>query len=210
MLLSGSSIGPGTSEVLVVRRRKLVCVSSAVLASVVLSIGATAWACTEFTSLVAPKSTPALAEIQVKGTGQVKPRDASKQVEIRWNDVTGPVVATATAQQISAGVKATVPNVPAGIYFLVAVNDGKGSARTSIEVTSPVGAAAPVDFRPLTPSVGNQPAAASSGNSSQLAGMGLLAGGLVVLFGGALAGLSLQSRKARALSGAAGHDDLSA
>lgn len=190
------------------RRRKLVCASSFVLATLVATIGV-AWACTEFTSLAAPKSSPALAEVQVKGTGQVKPKDAAKQVEIRWNDVNGPLLATATAQEISDGVKAVVPNAPPGIYFLVAVNDGKGIARTSIEVTSPAGTGAPVDFRPLTPAA-SQLAGTSSGNSSQLAGMALLAGGLIVLFGGALAGLSLQSRKARALAAPAGHDDLSA
>lgn len=192
------------------KRRRLVGVCSFMITAMALGIGATAWACTEFTSLAAPKSSPPLAEVQVKGTGEVKPRDASKQVEVRWNDVTGPLLATATAQQISSGVGVTVPDVPSGIYFLIAVVDERGIARTSMEVTSADGsAAAPVDFRPLRPSAGDDAALNSGSTDPQLLGVALLAGGLVVLFGGTLAGLALQGRSRRAAL-VPMHDDLSA
>lgn len=179
------------------KRSRLLYVFSAVVASVALSVAATAWACTEFTGLVAPKSATATAQVQVKGSGQVTPSDAAKQVEIRWNDVPGPVVARANAAEIAAGVQVTIPDAPAGIYFLLAVIDDKSIARTSIEVTSPSGAtAAPVDFRPLSPPT-RAPLPRSDSQSALLTGVTLLAGGLVVMFGGALALITMQSRKAR-------------
>lgn len=177
------------------RRRRVRLVSVVVGIGALFLVGANAWACTEFTSLQAPKSGTPLAEVDVKGTGRVAPRDADKQVEIRWNDVSGPIVAKGTAGEISSGVKATIPDVEPGIYFLLAVVDGKGIARTSIEVTSATGQPGPlVDRRPAIALA--TPSSSSNGASPQFLGFALLAGGLVVLLGGVVVGLTRPRRRA--------------
>lgn len=166
-------------------QRRSILVGSLILGLTTL-IATAAWACTEFTSLVAPKSAAPAEMVEVKGTGRVAPNEAGKLMEVRWNDVKGPVLTTASASQISEGVRTALPATADGIYFLVAVVDGRGVARTSIEVRSPNGAlGAPADNRPQVAATEAAPASTTSA-SPEVIGVGLLVVGSLALLGGTL------------------------
>ncbi len=110
-------------------------------------------------------------------------------VEIRWNTLDGPQLATTQGPQISTTV--TIPPSPDGLYSILAFErrtDGSvgSSARAAFEVTS-IGSTLPpvstpatsggVDRRPPKPSSGVSIGAASFGGALLLAA-GLLAGSL--------------------------------
>ncbi len=123
-------------------RKTGILISALGLASVVLVAGA-AWGCTAFTTLSAPQTSPAKGPLSLKGTG------LPSAVELRWNDVKGPVLASAQTDAGSFKLEATVPDVSPGIYYVVAVEPETGQAvtRTVLEVTPPPGSeavAAPV------------------------------------------------------------------
>lgn len=167
-------------------KRRSILVGSLLLGLTTL-IATAAWACTEFTSLIAPKSAAPTELVEVKGTGKVSPNDAGKLMEVRWNDVKGPVLVTANAAQISEGVQTALPATADGIYFLVAVVDGRGVARTSIEVRSPNALpSAPVDNRPQVTATEALPPASATPTSPEVIGVSLLVVGSLALLGGTL------------------------
>jgi hypothetical protein len=134
-----------------------------------------AWACTNFLRVESlnPATTRALTKATAQGTGA----PAGAAVELRWNTVTGPPLATVKADTAGAfAAEVQVPNVPAGVYVLVAKVD-EFVARTPIEVQSNPGDA----------NVGYAEAPQSSSGGRAVGGTVLLALGLVVLAGGALA-----------------------
>ncbi len=115
---------------------------------------------------------------------------ATQGVQIHWNGLGGPVLATAQGPNFSVDVK--VPQVAPGVYYLTATDAG-GTARTSkaLEVTGAATAAVPSPAVPLTHPVGQH------GGSNLMLGAGLLGGGLVALFS-AVALTTLGRRRASA------------
>lgn len=89
---------------------------------VTLALASFAWACTDFTEItsITPSADPAAATAAVKGSGA----PAGSVVELRWNALNGPVIGRATADATGAfATDAAIPDVPAGIYTVVA-SDG--------------------------------------------------------------------------------------
>lgn len=155
-----------------------------------VSLASLAFACTAQPRVfsVLPQSAPAGSTVEV-GAEAVGSRGP---VEIRWNGVEGPVLATAEpspAGTLSLPLK--VPETPPGVYSLVFVTPDQGIGRAALEVTSSGAVqAVPAPEAPLW-SAASRPISSPKGSSPAiLAGAGLLAFGLVAVFGGfAVAGL---------------------
>lgn len=165
------------------RGRRMAVVGMAVVAGTLMVMSGLAWACTNFLRVdsVNPATTRALTKATAQGTGA----PAGAAVELRWNTVDGPPLATVKANDLGAfAAEVQVPNVPSGIYVIVAKVDSF-VARTAIEVQPSPGQA----------NAGYTDAAPSSSGSTPAGGTVLLAIGLVVLAGGALA---VSSRRRRA------------
>lgn len=109
--------------------------SIAVVASVL--VAATSWACVPSPIVVAhpAASGPPGTEITLEGA-HFRPQP----VEVRWNAVDGPLLATATGMQFA--VKVTIPASPAGLYsiFVLSRNADAGlndSALLQYQVFAP-------------------------------------------------------------------------
>lgn len=139
-----------------------------------------AFACTaqpQVYSLQPESATPGSA-ITVSGESVT----GSSPVEIRWNGVGGPLLATATPVQGRFATQVKVPNVSPGIYSVMLVTSD-GTARAAFEV---VGAAAPAPA-PAAPLWANAGAPAVDSHASpgpSSLGVALLAVGLAGLFAG--------------------------
>lgn len=170
-----------------VKARKLVPTLSAVAGVMIVAFGATAWACTAFTTLSGPKSGVAESQVTVEGESLIREADADKEVELRWNGVEGPLLAEITTNGRGAMEAAvTIPDTAPGIYFIVAVAEDRGVARMSFEVMPSPGNPAPV-VDPLTEVAtadGLGSPAADQPDFSVLLGVALLSVGLVLLAGG--------------------------
>jgi hypothetical protein len=151
----------------------------------VVALSASAWACTAFTSLKTPATGVAESQIDVTGQSLISPGQPIRAVELRWNALNGPVLAQAQADdsgRITASV--TVPAASPGVYYVVAVVDGRAVARSAFEVTPPPGVAA------TAPNPGGLRASdalanpSTGGSTGPQAGVILLAVGLVLLAGG--------------------------
>lgn len=168
------------------RRRAAAVVASATVAGVMI-VGGLASACTVFLRIetVTPASTEPLTTAAVRGVGG--PADSA--VELRWNAVKGPVLARAQTDDAGAfHADVQVPNVPPGVYILIAGADGN-VARAAIEV------APGSSGRPYTMAFAGRQ---ESGPGQALqAGVVALASGLVILAAGALV---VSTRRRRALA----------
>jgi hypothetical protein len=190
------------------------------VAAVAVLVGmSAAWACTFQPRIFAlsQEAGPKGSEVLITGQG-VAPQGA---VGIHWNGVTGPRLAQTSAD--SAGnfsVVAPIPNVAPDVYSLVAVAANAGVARSSFEVTPEYAMSqtvSAVQTPPVAVDRGQEgsrfwanpshapgldnstPASSNSPNSGLLAGVGLLAAGLVALFSGFTIAVV---RKRRALASA--------
>jgi len=127
-------------------------------------------------SLSAPGAFAAAAPesmVTVKMTnGAWAPTEA---VQIHWNGLAGPLLATAQGGKFSTPVQ--VPQVAPGVYYVTAT-DPAGTKRISqaIEVTGPANATA------LAPAAIAYPAAQHASSSNLMLGAEILGGGLVALF----------------------------
>ncbi|MGQ0520845.1 MAG: hypothetical protein ACT4PX_06825 [Actinomycetota bacterium] len=117
-------------------RRWLACGASTALAVGLVAVGP-GWACTPTASIaVEPKVGPPSSLVMVSGQGFV----ADRPVDIHWNSMTGPVLASPMGPSFST--KIVVPDVAAGSYYVIATargSDGSLAGRSSaaFEVTSP-------------------------------------------------------------------------
>jgi len=166
-------------------------VASTVAASAALVVTASAgWACTIFATSVtaSPNAGPALATIDVQGTGVGGGPDAARSVELRWDGAPDQVLATVpldAAGHFAATV--TVPEAAPGVHTITAVSNGSGVGRTIFEVASRPSAGGPETVTPTPdPWVTTNPASAAAPRDSLAltAGSALLAVGLTGLAGG--------------------------
>lgn len=117
------------------------------------------------------------------------------QVEVRWNGVSGALLAVATPAQGEISVPVQVPDVAPGVYSLMLVTDS-GVGRTPFEVTgSASNAPAAVSSAQLWPGATDGLVAAEpvSGGPGMI-GVGLLAVGLVGLVGGSAVAVTQRRR----------------
>ena len=127
------SVGNGD----VIGKRYLVWLGLSVVAVTLVAVVSTAWACSPSASIgVQPNSGPAASVATVAGQGFL----AGKPVEIRWNSVSGPVLAERTGPTFSAQV--SVPATAPGYYYFVALarnDDGTigGKSSAVFQVTAP-------------------------------------------------------------------------
>lgn len=163
-------------------------------------IGVMAWVSVAYGCTVSPQvSYSLLPESATPGqtvTVHGQAVDSRSPVDIRWNGVKGPLLATATPTNNAFSVPVKIPDVPAGIYSLLLVSAG-GVGRTSVEVTGGASAAPEGGNTALWPTVVDVPASGSSGGPSSL-GVGLLAVGLVGLSAGSAVAVT---RRRRVLAG---------
>jgi hypothetical protein len=128
-----------------------------------------AWACTNFIRIdnVAPATLQPSTSASVRGVDAV----AGSRVELRWNRVTGPVLAESVADANGTFVaQVQVPNVTPGLYVLTATSDGH-VARSAIQV----GVAVAGGQTSVAPSGATTPAGGTH------TGLGLLAAGLLLM-----------------------------
>lgn len=195
-------------------RRRTILVGFTSLAAVAL-IASAAWACTGSApaTSISPKAAEPGAQVTVSGTNY-----AAAPVEVRWNGVPGPVLATAQGPHFSQAVTLPADAAPGMFYLTVVQRDAAGSVTykvaDTVEVTAPAsdaGTAAPSTASATGdlwsgfgtasgPSASGNAAtpAPSSGSGNMALGMGLMAVGGVALLGGfALA----EVRRRRAIAG---------
>lgn len=122
-------------------------------AATVLVMAAAAWACTSQPRIFALSSQEAPVGSEVRVTGQtVAPQG---EVEVRWNDVEGPVLATTAADgNGSFSTVVRIPETAPGVYTILAVAGGEGVARSAVEVIQPL-AQAPSVKVPLPADLGD-------------------------------------------------------
>lgn len=122
------------------RMRRRVAVGAVGMIAAVLVAAGVAWACTGMPALTVPMN-------EVAPTGQMVANVSltpgqvpnGTPVDIRWNTLDGPTLATVTAGvSDKATVSLKVPDVAPGVYYLVLTPGGNGRlASEAIEVTSP-------------------------------------------------------------------------
>lgn len=166
-----------------------------------MGLASFAWACTpqaEVAPLAVQSGAPG-TRIPVTGIA-AKPGP----IEVRWNSPNGPVVATGAAAITPTGLtfatEVTIPEVEAGVYYLVVTTSDGGRARAAFEVLSPA-AAAPAAAAPTpalvsstealwnglgngSPLAGSETSLAAPAGSGMAMGVGLAAVGLVGMFAG--------------------------
>lgn len=166
-----------------------------------LVVSSAAWACTAFTSLKGPASGPAESRIQMTGESLVRSSPANRAVELRWNSLTGPVLAEVQAEvNGSISTEVSVPAALPGVYYVVAIVEGRAVARSAFEVTAPPGSVQASNTPSPQPSLrgSDRPGTLSTHDStSGLArGAAFLAIGMVVLVAGCGVAVGRSSRRA--------------
>lgn len=172
------------------RNRRGVLGFLAALAAATLGMASAAWACTVFANVVGvdPVQAPERGLVRVQGDGLAGKATA---VELRWDGVTGPVLASAPVDakgRFSAQVVLPAAASP-GVHSLVAVAEGAGIGRAAVEVLASGRAgvvAAPADASPSTDrwTVKVEPTGSNGSGMNLALGAGLLGGGLLVLGAG--------------------------
>lgn len=171
-----------------------------------LAVASAAWACTSQPRIFALSSQEAPPGSEVRVTGQtVAPQG---EVEVRWNDVEGPVLARTAADgtgSFSAVVR--IPEARPGVYTILAVAGGEGVARSALEVTQPAAARTPADVSvPATagdspwrtlPEPGASAAPPASPPVAFLLGLGTVAVGMAILSFAVVSGLRRRPETAR-------------
>lgn len=147
-------------------------------------VASAAWACTSQARSFALDGITGPRGSEVTATGEAVLQDTAPMT-IRWNSVSGPVLAEVTSSY-EFSVPLTIPDAEPGVYYLVAVSGDTAMARAAFEVT---GDAAPGSVAPVSAwsqQTNFDPAPSSSGGSSPtlVAGMVLLGLGTAGLFAG--------------------------
>ncbi len=187
-------------------KRRTATVASVCAAAVgLVLVASTAWACTAFLQLSGPREATSLSQVTVTGSGLA----GNKTVELRWNGAKGPVVGTArTADNGYFSTPVSVPDVAAGVYYVVATAEGTTPARLALQVTAKPGAEPAQSAATQVLSTGSRatsPAPSSSGSSAL--GFQLLAAGLALtVIGIAVVGTGA-TRRARSLGHASRRSD---
>lgn len=160
------------------------------LAVVLGAVGA-AWACTYTPRIttVTPQAGPRGTEVVMEGQGVADTR----LVEIRWNALDGPVLTRSETDQGNFKAAIRVPDVPPGVYTLVAATDGGAVARGTLEVLAEGPAAQPAVRNSGGLGRNTEPLRSSPSPGGFPAGAALLAAGAVSLF--ASAGLLVVRKK---------------
>lgn len=164
-----------------------------------MALGATAWGCT-----VQAGIDPLLVQSGRPGTKLAVTGEAIAPgpVELRWNGIRGPVVATAIAgggsHSTEFAAEVTVPEAAPGVYYLVLASGDAGVGRAAFEVTAVPPATSTAQgggFSAADVWSTTSSSATTDGASPALAlGTGMLAVGLVALFTGATVGAVRRSR----------------
>ncbi len=179
------------------------------IAGLFLSVAGVAWACTESSFVAAtPVAGTAGELVTVRAWGAFE-TDPATPIEIRWNEVSGPLVGTAAGPGLATEIRVPEGTAP-GFYYLVAVQrdvaDHEGQVTTrraaqTFEVTGgpPGGSSGSGATAWSRSSPGGQ---GSSTPNSLLAGVGLLGLGLAGLAAGCVVAV-VRPRRARVQSHAA-------
>ena len=96
---------------------------------------AVAWACTgqPLLSIADPVAAPGK---ELPAVVRALDQSRSTAVDLRWNGMEGPVVASAVVEPgRDLTVPVRVPEVSPGVYYLVLVTDGQGVGRAAVQVT---------------------------------------------------------------------------
>ncbi|MCA1571830.1 MAG: hypothetical protein ABR540_13520 [Acidimicrobiales bacterium] len=155
-------------------------------AAVALVVASSAWACVPFPIITVEPQSSGFAgqEVTVKGIDL-----GLGMVEVRWNTMDGPRLATAPGPTFTAQIK--IPDAPSGLYTVVLLTRAEDDsvtvkASTQFEIVGPSSGGA------ATPASTARPA---DKDSSRGPGVVLLAvGGLVLLALGVLLGTRVRRR----------------
>jgi hypothetical protein len=120
-------------------RRQVLALLCGVFAAVLAAVGV-AWACTPAARLapLSPRSGPVGTLVTVHGEAF----NDGVPVEIRWNSVRGPLMATVTPPRGAFSVEVTIPEAPPRVYAIYAVQQSTadrvgGKGQEAFEVTAP-------------------------------------------------------------------------
>lgn len=130
--------------------------------AIVVAMAGLAWACipnADFT--MSPAEGPAGAQTTIRLSNF-----SAQPVEVRWNAVDGPVLATVTPDGGSSTVQVTIPQVEPGSYFIYTVGS-TGSQQRPFEVLGPAGAATTPKTAGSTPGPSGAPIEKGAGNVSK-------------------------------------------
>lgn len=158
------------------------------------ALGIVGWTGTAYACSALPQVYSLLPEVASAGeTVQVEGRAvrSAAPVEIRWNGVGGPVLASVTPVGGFLSVPVRVPDVAPGIYSLTLVTRDAGVARAAFEVTGGPGSApaAPSSVALWPTSAAGDLLTAPVSSAPAPVGVVLLSVGLVGLFAGSTVAL---------------------
>lgn len=132
--------------------RRVVAASGGLLATATVFAGATAWACIPVASLaVTPAQAQPGQQVEVTGNGY-----NTKPVDLRFNSLDGPVLATVTAERGSIKATVTIPeDTKPGNYLLFGTQEAEAGRTTwgipSRALVTVTNGATPVVGAPLSP-----------------------------------------------------------
>lgn len=166
-------------------------------AAFLLALAGAAWACTPRPENFALDTMAAAGGEQVTASGSVP---STQPVALRWNGITGPVLATATPT--TDGTFSTTFEVPenaeSGVAYVIADvrDDSTGVARAALEITGGEQASATHTAWDVSPGDTMTHTAPIPGGLTAplMAGAGLLTLGMAGLFAGATAAAVQQRR----------------
>lgn len=162
----------------------------------VLSWASVAFACSVLPQVsysLLPESASPGSKVVVEGSNV----RTQSPVEIRWNGVGGKVLASVTPTDGAFSVPVEIPEATPGIYSLMLVTDNAGVGRTAFEVIgSAADASASGPIVQLWPTTEGVAPTSGTAAGPSLAGVGLLAIGLVGLFAGTTVAVARRRRVA--------------
>jgi len=156
------------------------------------ALGIVGWTGTAYACSALPQVYSLLPEVASAGeTVQVEGRSvrSAAPVEIRWNGVGGPVLASVTPVGGFLSVPVRVPDVAPGIYSLTLVTRDAGVARAAFEVTGGPGSAPAPSSVALWPTSAGGDLLTAPVSAPAPVGVVLLSVGLVGLFAGSTVAL---------------------
>lgn len=162
---------------------------ASVLSVALTAVLTTAWACVPFPQALAtlqPQSSgPPGTEVTVHGLGYDK-----GPIEIRWNALDGPRLASATGPDFSVPV--TIPEAPDGLYSVVVLSRAQDGS---------IGSAGSTPFQVISPGSGgpgtNPSPSKTSSPSSRSSVPALLTGGALVVVGALIGAVASRRRRSR-------------
>lgn len=161
-------------------------------AAIAVGVALPAWACVPqpLVTIEPAASGPAGSEVTVEGVA------LNGRVEVRWNAIDGPLLATGSGPEISAAV--AIPSVSPGLYSVVVVEREPGgglgsSGRAAFLVTGDGGPGGGVAEEEAA-GPGDSGDAVPDQRSASVPVGGLVAGGAGLFAVGVLAGVALRGR----------------